>query len=62
MLKEDGDYVPISRKPKKGLQSNFDFETILNGIVNLIIELGRKGKARDQGSHLSALPWIEAII
>ena len=32
------------------------------GIVNLVIELGRNRKARDQGSHVSALPWIKAII
>jgi len=32
------------------------------GIVNLVIELGRNGRARDQESHVSVLPWIEAII
>jgi hypothetical protein len=31
-------------------------------IINLVIELGRNGRARDQGSHVSVLPWIEAII
>ena len=32
------------------------------GIVKLVIELGRHGRASDQGSHVSASPWIEAII
>ena len=32
------------------------------GIVNLVIERGRNGIARDQESHSSALTWVEAII
>jgi hypothetical protein len=32
------------------------------GIVNLVIELRRNGRAGDQGSHLSALPYIRAFI
>ena len=32
------------------------------GIVNFVIELRRNGRARDQGSHLPVMPWIEAII
>ena len=27
------------------------------GIVNLVIVLGRSGRVRDQGSHVSTLPW-----
>lgn len=27
------------------------------GIVDLVIELARNGRVRDQGSHVSTLPW-----
>jgi hypothetical protein len=32
------------------------------GIVNLVIERGRNGSARDQESHAPALTWVGAII